>query len=352
MKKILNHAFLHLLEHITPPDIQITESARTLQNEFVKPSGSLGELERIAIRIAGITGKVKNTLTRKLICLFGSDHGIYHEGVCSSPQQFTRKLMEVYAENQNGGINILSRQAGAELRLYDLGVKGLSEHENIITKKFMPNGTNNFLHGRAMSQELAEEVIMYGISIVRDAKREGISIIGPGEAGMSNTTPACACIMAALNTRDDSLVGRGAGLSDAMYEHKKQVILEALNFHSQNLTDPVNIISCAGGLDIAAMTGVFTGGAIYHVPVIIDGVISIAAALLAYQLEPLTREYMFASHESPEPAYNYASKFMGLKAPLHLDMRLGEGTGCAVFMHIIDDALAVMNDMGRLEELL
>ena len=340
-----------LLKQITPLNIQAMKAAHALQDRLIKPSGSLGELERISIRIAGITGKIKNTLTRKIICLFGSDHGIYDEGVCSSPQEFTRKLMEVYAENQNGGINILSRQAGAELRLYDLGVKGLSEHENIITKKFMPNGTNNFLHGRSMSRELAEEVIMYGISIVRDAKREGVSIIGTGEVGMSNTTPACACIMAALNTRDDSLIGRGAGLTDEMHEHKKQVILEALNFHSHNLTDPLSIISCVGGLDIAAMTGIFAGGAIYHVPVIIDGVISIAAALLAYQLEPLTREYMFASHESLEPAYNYASKFMGLMPSLHLDMRLGEGTGCAILMHVIDDALAVINDMGTFDEL-
>lgn len=340
-----------LLRNISPLNIQAMNAAKSLQDKLIKPSGSLGELERISIRIAGITGKTQNTFNKKIICLFGSDHGIYDEGVCSSPQEFTRRLMEVYAENQNAGINILSRQAGAELRLYDLGVKGLGHHENIITKKFMPNGTNNFLHGRAMSHELAEKVIMYGVEIVKNAKREGIGVIGTGEAGMSNTTPACACIMAALNTRDDSLVGRGAGLTDSQHEHKKHVILEALNFHSHNLTDPLSIISCVGGLDIAAMTGIFIGGAIYHVPVIIDGVISISAALLAYQLEPLTLQYMFASHESPEPAYNYASKFMGLKPSLCLDMRLGEGTGCAVFMHIIDDALAVINGMGKFEEI-
>lgn len=339
------------LKHITPLNSEAMNEAQSFQNRFIKPSGSLGELERISIRIAGITGRPKNTLTRKIICLFGSDHGIYDEGVCSSPQELTRKLMEVYATQQNAGINILSRQAGAELRLYDLGVKGLGNHENIITRKFMPNGTNNFLHGRAMPLELAEEVLMYGMSIVQDAKTEGVNLIGTGEVGMSNTTPACACIMAALNTRDDSLIGRGAGLSDEMYEHKKNVILEALRFHESNLTDPLNIISCVGGLDIAAMTGIFIGGAIYHVPVIIDGVISIAAALLAYHLEPLTREYMFASHESLEPAYNYASKFLSLIPPLKLNMRLGEGTGCAVFMHVIDDALAVINEMGTFDEL-
>lgn len=339
------------LKQITPLNTEAMNEAQELQNRFIKPSGSLGELERISIRIAGITGQPKNTLTKKIICLFGSDHGIYDEGVCSSPQEFTRKLMEVYATQQNAGINILSRQAGTELHLYDLGVKGLIEHENIITKKFMPNGTNNFLHERAMPLELAEEVIMYGINIVREAKTEGVSVIGTGEVGMSNTTPACACIMAALNTRDSSLIGRGAGLNDDMYAHKKNVILEALNFHSSNLTDPMNIISCVGGLDIAAMTGIFIGGAIYRVPVIIDGVISIAAALLAYRLEPLTREYMFASHESLEPAYNVASKFLSLTPPLKLNMRLGEGTGCAVFMHVIDDALAVINEMGTFDEL-
>ena len=340
-----------LLKQIEPLNTQAMNEAQELQNRFIKPSGSLGELERISVQIAGITGKVHNILAKKIICLFGSDHGIYEEGVCSSPQEFTRKLMEVYAVNQNAGINILSRQAGAELRLYDLGVKGLEPHANIITKRFMPNGTHNFLHERAMTYELAEEVIMYGISIVRDAKTEGVSIIGTGEVGMSNTTPACACIMAALNMRDDSLIGRGAGLNDTQYAHKKQVILEALNFHSENLTDPVNIISCVGGLDIAAMTGIFIGGAIYHVPVIIDGVISIAAALLAYQLEPLTREYMFASHESLEPSYNVASKFLNLYPPLHMNMRLGEGTGCAVFMHVMEDALAVINEMGTFDEL-
>ncbi len=340
-----------LLKQIEPLNAEAMNEAIELQNRFIKPSGSLGELERISIRIAGITGRIHNTFTRKIICLFGSDHGIYDEGVCSSPQEFTRRLMEVYAENQNAGINILSRQAGAELRLYDLGVKGLTEHENIITRKFMPNGTNNFLHERAMTLELAEDVIMYGINIVREAKSEGISIIGTGEVGMSNTTPACACIMAALNSRDDSLIGRGAGLNDTQYANKKKVILDALNFHSLNLTDPLNIISCVGGLDIAAMTGVFIGGAMYHVPVIIDGVISIAAALMAYQLEPLTREYMFASHESLEPSYNVASTFLNIYPPLHMNMRLGEGTGCALFMQLIDDALAVINEMGTFNEL-
>ena len=336
---------------ITPPDALAMKEAQDIQDSLVKPAGSLGELERITTQIAGITGNPRPQITRKAICLFGSDHNIYEEGVCSSPQDFTRRLMEVYAVSQNGAINVLARQAGAELRLYDLGVKGLIPHPNIITRKFLPNGTANFLHGRAMSPETVREVIAFGIDIVRDMRSEGFGIIGTGEAGMANTSPACACIMAGLKSHDPSFVGRGAGLDDESFSRKKRVILDALRLHAPNLTDPVNILSCVGGLDIAAMTGVFIGGAVYHVPVIIDGVISIAAALMAYQLEPLTREYMIASHESAEPSYVHAAKFMGIHAPLKLSMRLGEGTGCAVMMNVIDGALAIINDMGNFQEL-
>ena len=340
-----------ILRSITPPDSQAMHDAQTILDGKIKPPKSLGTLENIAVRLAGITGKSRNAITRKVICLFGSDHGVYSEGVCSSPQDFTQKLMHVYAESQNGGINILARQANAELRLYDLGVKGLATHPNIITQKFMPSGTHNMLHELAMPPETAERVILWGIGIVREMKTQGIDLIGTGEAGMGNTTPACACIMAATGVRDSSLVGRGAGLTDEALARKQRVILEALDFHAESLTDPVNILSCVGGLDIAAMAGVFIGGAVYHVPVVVDGVISIAGALLAYRLEPLVREYMLASHESPEPAYTHAAKFMNLTPCLKMGMRLGEGTGCAVFMQIIDDALAIINGMGDFSQL-
>ena len=340
-----------ILHSITPLNSQAMSEAQRLLDGKVKPLGSLGTLEEIAVHLAGITGHTHNTLTHKVICLFGSDHGVYSEGVCSSPQDFTRGLMHVYADSQDGGINILARQAGAELRIYDLGVKGLAPHKNIITRKFLPDGTRNIRHERAMSPEIAESVIVWGTELVRDMKSEGVDVIGTGEVGMGNTTPACACIMAATGSHSPSLVGRGAGLDDEAFSRKQRVILDSLALHADELTDPVNILSCVGGLDIAAMTGIFLGGAAYHVPVIIDGVISIAGALLASQLSPLAREYMFASHESPEPAYTHAAKFMGLAPSLKLGMRLGEGTGCAVFMQIIDDALAIINGMGDFSRL-
>ena len=342
---------MNRITQITPLNSQAMNAARELQLSLIKPAGSLGELERITVQLAGITGTIPRPITRKAVCLFGSDHNICEEGVCSSPQEVTRSLMEVYAGSQKGGINVLARQAGAELRVYDLGVKGLGEHPGIITRKFLPDGTANFLHGRAMTPETVRAVISFGIDLVRDMKSEGVGLIGTGEVGMGNTTPACACIMAGLGVRDDSLVGRGAGLDDEAFSRKKNVILSALEFHSADLTGPVNILSCVGGLDIAAMTGVFLGGAIYHVPVLVDGVISIAGALMAYQLAPLSREYMIASHESAEPAYVHAARAMNLSAPLKLGMRLGEGTGCAVMMQIIDDAIAIINGMATFQEL-
>ena len=342
---------MNRLSQITPPDSKAMSEAQKLQDSFIKPQSSLGELENITVKFAGITGNPRNPIPKKVICLFGSDHNICDEGVCSSPQEVTRRLMEVYAGSQNAGINILAKQANAELRLYDLGVKNLAPNPNIITRKFLPEGTSNFLHGRAMSPEIVRAVISFGIDTVRDLKSEGFGIIGTGEVGMGNTSPACACIMAGLKSQDSSLVGRGAGLDDESFSRKKRVILEALKFHAQNLIDPVNILSCVGGLDIAAITGVFLGGAVYHVPVVADGVISIAGALMAYMIEPLTREYMFMSHESQEPSYVHAVKAMNLSAPLKLSMRLGEGTGSAIMMQIIDDSLAIINSMATFQEL-
>lgn len=339
------------ISKIKPLEKKAILEAEKLQKNFVKPEGSLGELERISIQFAGITGKVKNVIKRKKIFLFGSDHGIYEEGVSSSPQKFTAELMKVYADKKNAGINILSSQAGAELEIFDLGVKNFNNHENITTKKFMKEGTKNFLKERSMSVDTAKNVIEFGISLVEKAKKDKIDIIGTGEVGMGNTTPAAACIMAVLKSRDESFVGRGAGLNEQAFSRKKRVIIQGLNFHEKYLNDSVNIISCVGGLDIAAMTGVFLGGAVFRIPVVIDGVISIAGALLAVKISEGVRDFIFASNKSPEPAYSYAAKELELEPFLNLKMRLGEGTACAIGMQIIEDSLAIINNMGNINEL-
>jgi len=342
-----------LLSEIKPLDSQAMSEARERQDELLKPAGSLGTLEEISIQIAGITGQVKNKISKKIHFLFGSDHGIFDEGVSASPQYFTEILMKVYADG-GGAINVLCENAGVELKIFDLGVKNLSYYENIDSShKFMHEGTKNFLHERSMSLETTEKVINFGIDLVREYKNKNFNIIGAGEVGMANTTPAAACIMAALGNFNENLIGRGAGLTDEALNNKKKVIISALNFHELNKknNDALEILSCVGGLDIAAMTGIFLGGALYRVPVVVDGVISIAAALLASKIAPLSRDFMIASHKSLEPAYSAAAEELNLIPFLNLNMRLGEGSGCPLAMQIIENSLAIINNMKTFNEI-
>ena len=343
---------------IKPLDEKAMAAARQRQNDLLKPAGSLGELEKISIQIAGITGRVKNSLSKKIHFLFGSDHGVFDEGVSASPQYFTKVLMQLYGGAGGGAINALCKKNNVALKIFDLGVKNLSSSPGINSSyKFMPEGTNNFARFdennnpvRAMSIETVESVISFGINLVREAKCENFDIIGAGEVGMGNTTPAAACIMAGLGSYNENLVGRGGGLTDEAFEKKKRVIISALNRHKPDKNNSVEILSCVGGLDIAAMTGIFIGGAVHRVPVVVDGVISIAAALLASKIEPLSRDFMIPSHKSLEPAYSAAADELNLTPFLSLNMRLGEGTGCPIAMQIIEDALAVMNDMKTFSE--
>ncbi|CAM1381566.1 nicotinate-nucleotide--dimethylbenzimidazole phosphoribosyltransferase [Fretibacterium fastidiosum] len=336
---------------IAPLDAAAVRAAEERQKGLLKPVGSLGELEALSIRLAGITGKVKNSIDRRVHLLFGSDHGVYDEGVSGSPQYFTRVLMEFYAADVGCGINVLCRRAGVDLRLFDLGVRDLGPTPRVDAScKLMPRGTENFARGRAMTPETARRAVEFGIECAGRAREEGYQILGAGEVGMGNTTPAAACIMAALDSRDSALVGRGGGLTDAAFETKKRVILGALDRHRPDPQDALDILSCVGGLDLAAMTGVFLGSAAYRVPAVVDGVIAIAAALLASRIAPLSREFLIASHRSVEPAYAAVAEAMGLHPLVTLGMRLGEGTGCPIAMQIVDDALTVMNEMGTFAE--
>jgi nicotinate-nucleotide--dimethylbenzimidazole phosphoribosyltransferase len=338
-------------EKITGLDTQAAEAARSLQDSLVKPAGSLGALESISIQMAGITGKVKSSVEKKVHFVFGADNGIYSEGVAAAPQYFTNFLMRGYASGKKCGINVLCEYNHVDLRLVDMGVIGEIDDANIYNRRLMPNGTNNFYKEKAMSREIALKAIEVGFEFAKSACSEGYDIIGTGEVGMGNTSTAAACIMAALERDDiEKAIGRGAGLSDEAFENKKRVITQALAMHKPDAGDIVDILSKVGGLDIAAMTGMFIGASHYRKPIIIDGVISIAAALLAYKFNPLTKEFMIPSHVSEEPAYRLAAEEMGLRPILNLGMRLGEGTGCPIAMGIVGNAMAVINKMSTFEE--
>ncbi len=338
-------------EKIKGLDSTAMDTTRILQDSLVKPAGSLGMLENISIQMAGITGKVRSNIDKRVHFVFGADNGIYEEGVSAAPQIFTNFLMKGYASGKKCGINVFCEHNKVDLKLVDMGVIGELDYPKILNKKLMSNGTNNFYKERSMSRDIALKGIEVGFELVKLACDEGYDIIGTGEVGMGNTSTAAACIMAALGSTDtEKAIGRGGGLTDEAYENKKRVISQALAMHKPDAKDIVDIISKVGGLDIAAMTGVFIGAAYYRKPVIIDGVISIAAALLAYKFNPLTKEFMFPSHISEEPAYNLAAEAMELKPMLNLGMRLGEGTGCPIAMGIIGNAMAIINNMSTFEE--
>jgi nicotinate-nucleotide--dimethylbenzimidazole phosphoribosyltransferase len=326
--------------------------AKERQDSLVKPAGSLGRLEDISVQIAGITGKVRNKIDKKIHFVLGADNGVYDEGVAAAPQEFTNLLMGFYARGVKCGVNVLCGRAGADLRIVDIGVKGALDHPNIIPRKLM-DGAGNFYRDRAMTRETAEKAVGVGIELAAYAHGNGYGIIGTGEVGMANTATAAACIIAALGIAGEDAgryVGRGAGLTDEAFEHKKHVISASLNRLKPDPDDAIDILSKVGGLDIAGLCGIFLGAAYWRIPAVVDGVISIAAALLAYRLNPLCREFMIPSHTSEEPAYRAAAEYMKLEPILNLKMRLGEGTGCPIAMQIVDDALAIIDEMNTFEE--
>lgn len=321
------------------------KQAAERQAQLLKPEGSLGTLEEISIRMAGITGQVKNRIKKKIVFLFGADNGVYEEGIAASPQELTHLLMNHYGHGSQCGINVICAANGVDLKLIDMGIIGEFDCPRIENHKLM-NGTDNFAKGLAMSRETALKAVEIGFSYAKYAKENQYDIIGNGEVGIGNTTTAAACIMAALGITDpEKAVGRGAGLSDEAYAHKKEVIAKALKYHQPDSSDPIDILSKVGGLDIAAMVGLYIGAAYYRLPIVVDGVISIAGALLAYRFSPVVGQYMFASHISKEPGYVLAAQEMQLKPMLMLGMRLGEGSGCPIAMSVIDTAMAVMCDM-------
>ena len=341
------------LERISPPDREAMRLARARLDSLIKPAGSLGELETIAARIAGITGSIHNHVDKKVHFLFGADNGVYVEGVSGTPQHFTGLLMKLYADRRGCCIDTFCKKAEVELRLFDLGIKGLGPYPGIDSShKYMPRGTGNIVRENAMSGETARAAVAYGITLVKEAAENGYRIIGTGEVGMGNTTTAAACIMAALGTTDTDLIGRGGGLTDEAFARKKAVITRALAFHHLEEGDapPLRILSCVGGLDIAAMTGVFLGAAAYRVPAIVDGLIAVSAALLAERSAPGVSAFLFGSHCSTEPAFMAAARELGLAPLLNLHLRVGEGTGCPLAMQVIEDALYAMNHMASFKE--
>ena len=346
--KISDLDYKCLLSEIKPGDASALALAKERMDQLVKPLGSLGKLEDISIKLAGITGNVKNYLEKKCVVVMSADNGIYEEGVSSSPKEITI-LQTINMTKGICGIGVLSKASGSDLRVVDIGIDSDYENEKIVNAKIR-RGTDNFAKSKAMSLEEAEEAINIGISIISDLKNEGYQMVGTGEMGIGNTSTSSAVIMALTGATIEEAVGRGGGLTVPDLDKKKRIIEAALEMHQPNKFDPLDVLHKVGGFDICGLVGCFIGAAYFRLPIVVDGVISIAAALCAVRLCPNIKDYIFASHISKEPAYIIAEREIGLSPMVDMNMRLGEGTGCPLAFSIIDLACAVMNNMATFKE--
>ena len=337
------------IERIQPLDKDTQNEAKNYIDGLIKPIGSLGKLETIAAQIAGITGKVKgNQMKKRGIVVMCADNGIHAEGVAVAGQEVTTLMAHCMAKGVTG-VTVFAKEANADCVLVVVGINSDDVIPGMIHKK-IAKGTANFAKGPAMSYDDCIKAMEIGIEIVDQLAEEGYDIIGTGELGMANTSSSSCVLVALSDVTMDEAVGKGAGLTDEAHQHKKDVLNKALALNKPNANDPIDVIAKVGGFDIAGLVGVYLACAAHRIPVVVDGFISAAAALAAVKLCPLASDYMITSHCSAEPGFHAMMKALQKEPMLMLDMRLGEGSGCPLAFHIVDTALAMVNEMATFGE--
>lgn len=332
-----------LLETIPAADQDAMAAARRHQAELAKPPGSLGKLEDMGIRLAGITGQVHNTLEKRRIVVLAADNGVVAEGIASTPQSVTLS-QAINMTRHITGMSTLAKFYGDDVMVADVGICVDCPSPLVLNRKIR-YGTANLRREPAMTREECLRAIGVGLELAQKAADDGIQAVGVGEMGIGNTTTSAAVLAALTGLNAQAVTGRGAGLTDEAFARKKDVVDGALALHQPDSTDVIDVLHKVGGLDIAAMTGVFLGCAIHRIPAVVDGFISIVAALCAVRLNPRVRDYLFLSHVSYEVGYRVAQQELGLEPCLELGMRLGEGSGCPLAFQILRGACAIMNDM-------
>lgn len=337
-----------IIEGIKPLDLVAVEAAKRRVDSLAKPLGSLGTLEEIAIKLAGITGELYNKVDKKCVIIMSSDNGVVEEGVASAPQYVTLEQTKNFIKGKTG-VAAISKANNTELMVIDVGINSTEKIDGVLDRK-INKGTKNIFKESAMTYDEAKKAINIGIEAVAKAKNDNYDIIGVGEMGIGNTTTSAAVLRALIGCDLEKVVGKGAGITNEAFEKKKLVVKTAVDDKNIDKNDPVDVVSKVGGYDIAAMAGVFLGAAFYRVPVVIDGFISAVAALVATKINPLVKDFCISSHKSEEIGYNIAIKELNLNPMLNLGMRLGEGSGCPIAFSIVEFAISMMNNMATFEE--
>ena len=336
------------LAAIKPVDADLLAKAQAKLDSKTKPLGSLGRLEEFARRYAAISGTLEPETMKKVIFTFAGDHGVVAEGVSAFPKEVTPQMVFNFL-NGGAGVNVLARHVGADVLVVDVGVDyDFNAVPGLINRK-VARGTRNFAKGPAMTREEALAAVEVGIELANQAKSEGVSILGTGEMGIGNTTPSSAIIAAISGKSVREVTHRGTGINDASLENKIRVIEEGLALNKPDPRDPLDVLTKVGGLEIAAIAGLVIGAAANRLPVVVDGFISTAGALIASEMHPNVGEYIFAAHESVEIGHRLMLEHMAAEPILDLRLRLGEGTGAALAIGLIEAGVKILKEMATFE---
>lgn len=324
------------------------KQAKLRLDSLIKPPGSLGIIEELAVQLAGIQEKDVPDYGKSTVILMAGDHGVISEGVSIAPQEITVQMLSAFATGV-AGINVISRLSGTNLVVVDIGVAGPVKSPGIIDCK-IKNGTDNIVKGPAMTRQEAIRALEIGIKIANEQIDKGAKYLATGDMGIGNTTPSSAILAVLAGLDAETVTGRGTLINDKVLDKKRWAVEEAIRVNLPDSKDGIDVVSKVGGLEIAGLAGVILGAAARRVPVIIDGFISTAAAMIACSIEEKAKAYIVPSHLSGEQGHRLMLNYLGLKPLLYLDMRLGEGTGAVLAMRIIEAACKIPAEMASFDQ--
>ena len=338
-----------IIKDIKPLDEAAMGAARARQDTLTKPRGSLGRLEELSIQLAGMKADPFPTVERKAVIVMAADHGVAREGVSAYPSDVTAQMVFNFLRG-GAAINALARQAGARVTVVDIGVSAeFAPLPGLVRRKVMC-GTRNLAGGPAMTREEAEQALQIGADVLNEESARGLDIVATGDMGIGNTTPSSAILAAMTRLPVAQVVGRGTGIDDQALRRKIDVIEQALALNRPDADDVMDVLHKVGGLEIAGLAGVMIAAAHRRIPVVVDGFISTAAAMIAVGLAPGVQNYLIAAHQSVEPGHRAMLKYLNLVPLLDLNMRLGEGTGAALAFHLIEASARILREMATFDE--
>jgi nicotinate-nucleotide--dimethylbenzimidazole phosphoribosyltransferase len=337
------------IQAIKPLDETAMRAARARQDSLTKPRGSLGRLEELSIWLAGMKADPFPSVERKAVIVMAADHGVAQEGVSAYPSDVTAQMVLNFVRG-GAAINVLAHQARARVTVVDIGVNADFEPMPGLIRRKVLCGTRNMAQGPAMTREEAGQALQVGVDVLIKEAANGLDLIATGDMGIGNTTPSSAIAAVLTGLPVEQVVGRGTGIDDQALERKVKVIEQALQLNQPDRNDALDVLHKVGGLEIAGLAGVMIAAVSRRIPIVVDGFISTASAMIAVSLAPGVREYLISSHQSVEIGHQAMLRHLNLKPLLDLNLRLGEGTGSALAFHLVEASTRILREMATFEE--